>query len=140
MRGLIIALYFALYFDLILSQDIKLTDTCNCLGKTSFEWNCGMYYECANNGLWLRHCAADLQFNETLQMCVFPSDSSCNENSICPASSTTTTEMTTQTTPEPQPRCNNPDCFEQKCNLYPLPDVIEYANCRYVGISNSSSC
>merc|ERR1712241_1144320 len=126
MRGLIIALYFAFYFDLISSQDIILTDTCNCLGKTSFEWNCGMYYECANNGLWLRHCAADLQFNETLQMCVFPSDSSCNENSICPAS-TTTTSTTASTTPKP--RCNNPDCFEQKCNLDPMPDVMEYANC-----------
>ena len=60
------------------------------------ECDCHKYYECAPNGLWLRCCYPyDLVFNETLQQCQFPSDSSCNENSIC-HSSTTSIPTTTK--------------------------------------------
>ena len=101
---------------------------------TSYECDCQKYYQCANNGLWLMCCPPNLHFNETLQQCQNPSDSSCIENPICFSStttsiSTTTTPSTSPTTSELEPKCN-PGGIPANCSLGPPPENAEYANCR----------
>lgn len=114
------------------SADTRLNETCHCQElKKSFEWNCGKYYECAVSQLFIRDCPTGLHFNEALQQCVYPSQSTCDEDSICKPSSTTATPTTsTTTTPGPQKCDATHGCFRKACK--PFEDVMSVDECRSV--------
>ncbi len=135
------SLCLTLFLQLLLVQgDVRLNETCSCDLKRSYEWNCGKYYECAVSQLFIRDCPPGLHFNEQLQQCVYPAQSSCNEDSICEANATTTTMTTTptttgttlttySTTSEPSQDCDTMHgCFYKACSLF--EDVLALDKCR----------
>ena len=64
-------------------SDVNLGDFCDCDRLIPFGWDCTKYYECASFQLFIRDCPAGLHFNEALQQCVYATQSTCNEDSIC---------------------------------------------------------
>ena len=119
------------------SSDIVIGDYCECDKFIAYEWNCNKYYECASNQLFLRDCPQSLHFNEALQQCVYPSESTCKDDSTCGVNFITTTtsnvitsssESTTTSVMPPQKCDDTPNCFEKSCS--PFEDLMSVSNCR----------
>ena len=65
------------------TKEFRIDQECNCEFKTTFQWNCGRYYECAAGEMWLRFCPNTTHFSEITGRCEFPHEAHCNETEAC---------------------------------------------------------